>query len=180
MAIQKIIRQKVLPIILIFITLNVQAMINHITKIEVLGKTPQQLYTFMFSLDKDKYVRWHPTEHKDFKIIKETKDTIGSVFLFHEQMDKLTVKYNWQVVELVENHKIVMRAQFFMPVYLILDFDKTANGTLVTHTLQIGFKKKIMGLTDWFLQSFVFTHSKQKSLERHAHEEFKNLETLIL
>jgi hypothetical protein len=154
-------------------------MIDHITKIEVLGKTPNQLYAFMFSLDKAKYISWHPTEHKDFRIVKETKDIIGSVFFFHEQMDKLTVKYNWEVMELVENHKIVMKARYFLPVYLILDFDNTPNGTLVTHTLQIGYQKKITGRTDWFLQNFVFTKNKQASLERHAHEEFKNLEKLI-
>jgi hypothetical protein len=178
MVFQKAIHQKMLSIALIFITLNLHAMTNHITKIEVLGKKPQQIYEFMFGLNKEKYIRWHP-EHKDFRIVKETKDTLGSVFFFHEKMDKLTVKYNWEVVELATNHKIVMKAQYFIPLYLILTFDETPNGTLVTHELQIGFKKKITGLTDWFLLKFIFTQGKQQSNHRHANEEFKNLENLI-
>ncbi len=179
MAFQKNIYQKMLPIVFLFAVLNLDAMTNHITKIEVLGKKLYQIYEFMFGLNKEKYISWHPTEHKDFRIVKETKDTLGSVFFFHEKMDKLTVKYNWEVFELATNHKIVMKAQYFIPLYLILTFDETPNGTLVTHELQIGFKKKITGLTDWFLLKFIFTKGKQQSNHRHANEEFKNLENLI-
>ncbi|MFM2268668.1 MAG: hypothetical protein RL757_2109 [Bacteroidota bacterium] len=179
MAIQKNIYQKMLPIVFLLATLNVHSMTNYVTKIEVLGKKPQQIYDFMFSLDKAKYIAWHPTEHKDFKIIKQTKDTLGSVFFFSEKMDKLKVKYNWEVVQLVQNHKIVMKAQYFIPLYLSLTFDETPNGTLVTHELSIGFKKKITGLTDWFISTFVFGKNKQQSNRRHANEEFKNLENLI-
>ena len=169
-----------LPIAFLLAAINLQAMTNHITKIEVLGKKPQQIYDFMFSLDKAKYIAWHPTEHKDFRIVKETKDTVGSIFFFNEKMDKLKVKYNWEVMELVENHKIVMRAKYFIPLYLTLTFDETPNGTLVTHELAIGFKKKMTGFSDWFLLNFIFTKSKQQSNHRHANEEFKNLEHLLL
>jgi hypothetical protein len=63
-----------LPIVLLLLaTLNVHTMTNHVTKIEVLGKKPKQIYGFMFSLDKAKYIAWHPTEHKDFKIIKKQR-----------------------------------------------------------------------------------------------------------
>lgn len=153
-------------------------MINHLTKIEVLGKKSSQIYDFMFDLDKAKYISWHPKEHKDFKIIKETKDILGSVFLFHEKMDNLTVKYKWEVIELIKNHKIVMKAQYFIPIYLILIFDETQNGTLVTHDLQIGNKQKSR-VFDFFMGNFIFTKSKQQSLTRHANEEFKNLENLL-
>ena len=153
-------------------------MINHLTKIEVLGKKPNQIYDFMLSLDKAKYISWHPKEHKDFKIIKETKDVLGSVFLFHEKMNNLTVKYKWEVIEVSKNHKIVMKAQYFIPIYLILIFDETPNGALVTHDLQIGNKEKNL-VFDFFMGNFIFTKSKQQSLTRHANEEFKNLENLI-
>ena len=153
-------------------------MTNHITKIEVLGKTPKQIYDFMFVLDKAKYISWHPKEHKDFRIVKETEGIIGSVFFYHEQMDNLTVKYNWEVMELVENHKIVMKAHFFIPVFLTLILDETPNGTRVIHDLQIGNARK-SGVLDFFIRHFVFTKSKQATLTRHANEEFKNLESLI-
>jgi hypothetical protein len=153
-------------------------MTNHLTQIEIFGKEPKQIYDFMFSLDKAKYISWHPTEHIDYRIVKETKDILGSVFLFHEKMDKVTVKYKWELIELVENHKIVMKAQYFIPICLILIFDKTPNGTLVTHDLQIRkeFKSSVF---DFLIRNFIFTKSKQLSLTRHANEEFKNLEQLL-
>jgi hypothetical protein len=157
---------------------NAQAMTNHLTKIEILGKEPKQIYDFMFSLDKAKYISWHPTEHVDYRIVKETKEILGSIFFFHEKMDNVTVKYNWELIELVENQKIVIKAQFFIPIYLILIFDKTPNGTLVTHDLQIGKELKSSAF-DFFIRNFIFTKSKQHSLTRHANEEFKNLEQLL-
>jgi hypothetical protein len=153
-------------------------MTNHLTKIEILGKEPKQIYDFMFSLDKTKYISWHPTEHIDYRIVKETKEILGSVFFFHEKMDNVTVKYNWELIELVENQKIVMKAQYFIPISLILIFDKTPNGTLVTHDLQIGKELK-SGAFDFFIRNFIFTKSKQHALTRHANEEFKNLEQLL-
>jgi hypothetical protein len=167
-----------LPLAFLLASMNANAMTNQVTKVAVLGKTPSQIYDFMFGLDKEKYIAWH-LEHKDFKIIKQTTDTVGSVFFFHEQMDKLKVKYRWEVLEIVKNYKIVMKAQYFIPIYLILTLDETPNGTLVTHDLQIGYKQKTTGLIDWCIRNFVFTKSKRHSQDRHAIEEFKNLERLL-
>jgi hypothetical protein len=178
MAIQQNIHQKMLSIIFLLITFNLQAMTNHLTTIEVLGKKPHQIYDFMFGLDRVKYVNWH-SEHKDFRIVKETKDTIGSVFFFHEKMGNLTVKYNWEIIKLLPNKAIVMKAQYFIPVYLVLTFGETPNGTLVTHDLQIGNKQRPNAVLDFFIRNFIFTASKQQHLTRHAIEEFKNLEQLL-
>jgi hypothetical protein len=167
-----------LSLVFLLASINANAMTNQVTKVAVLGKTPSQIYDFMFGLDKEKYIAWHPQEHKDFKIIKQTTDIVGSIFFFHEQMDKLKVKYRWEVLEITKNHKIVMKAQYFIPIYLILTLDETPNGTLVTHDLQIGNKPNSK-LFDWFITSFVFTKSKQKSQDRHAIEEFKNLEKIL-
>jgi hypothetical protein len=178
MAFQKIIRQKMLSIAFLLLVINAQSMTNHITKVEILGKKPHQIYDFMFGLDKAKYMSWHPKEHIDFKIIKETKELLGSVFFYHEKMDNITVKYNWEVMELVDNHKIVMKAHYFIPIFLTLTLDETPNGTLVTHDLQIGKKQK-KGFLDFCVRNFLFTESKQATMTRHANEEFKNLESLI-
>ncbi len=164
--------------ILLFTAINTNAMTNQVTKIEVLGKTPSQIYDFMLNIDKEKYLAWHP-EHRDFKIIKQTKDTVGSLFFFHEQIDNLKVKYRWEVTKIDKNHKIVMKAQYFIPIYLVLTLDKTPKGTLVTHDLQIGYRQKITGLIDWFIRNLIFTKNKRHSQDRHAIEEFKNLEKIL-
>ena len=85
---QKNIYKKLLPIaILLSLSINCLAMQNFTTKIEVLGKSPKQIYDFMFQLDNEKYKAWH-NEHRDFRIIKQTADTLGSVFFFDEKMKK--------------------------------------------------------------------------------------------
>ncbi len=167
-----------LPIVFLLSAFNAHSMTHHTTQIEVLGRSPSQIYEFMFALDREKYLAWHP-EHLDFRIVKQTNDTLGSVFFFDEKMDKLRVKYRWEVVEIEPNHKIRMKALHAVPVYLTLTLQELPTGTLVTHDLTIGFERKITGFTDWFLMKFIFTKSKRRSIERHAKEEFKNLEGLI-
>ena len=73
----------------------------------------------------------------------------------------------------------IMKAIYKIPVYLILTFDETPNGTLVTHDLQIGNQQKSGGIKDWFIKKFIFTLSRKNALTKHAIEEFKNLEKLI-
>ena len=152
---------------------------NHITKIEIVGKQPSHIYDFMFSWDKPKYIAWHPEDHTAFIIIKQTEAIRGSVFYFDERIGDFRVNHQWEVVGVIKNHKIIMKAIYKIPIYLILTFDKTPNGTLVTHDLQIGNQRKSGGIKDWFIKKFIFTLSRQNALTKHAYEEFKNLEKLI-
>ncbi len=177
MAFQKNIQKKLLPLAFLLVANNLSAMTNFVTEIEIMGKKPFQIYAFMFGLDKPTYQAWHP-EHKDYKVIKQTKDTLGSVFFFSEKMDNLTVKYKWEVVQLAQNQKIVMKAKYPIPIFLTLTFTQTQNGTLVTHDLQIGGRRK-SPLFDFFIRKFIFSKRKAFALERHTIEEFKNLESLI-
>lgn len=167
-----------LSIILLLLTTHVFAM-NHITKIEIVGKQPSQIFDFMFSLDKSKYLAWHPEDHAGFMVIKQTEAIRGSVFYFDERIGNFRVNHQWEVVGVMKNHKIIMKAIYKIPIYLILTFDKTPTGTLVTHDLQIGNELKSGGIMDWFIKKFIFTISRQNALTKHAIEEFKNLEKLI-
>lgn len=113
-----------------------------------------------------------------FKVAKQTLDTVGAIFFFNEKMDNIKVKYIWEVKEIIANRQIVMKAKYFIPIYLRLTFDTTPNSTLVTHTLQVGNNPKSK-IFDWFITTFIFTKSKQNSQDRHAVQEFKNREQLI-
>lgn len=48
----------------------------------------------------------------------------------------------------------------------------------MVHDLQIG-KSSQSKLFNWFITHFVFNKRKQKAQDRHAKEEFKNLESLM-
>ena len=92
------------------------------------------------------------------------------------------VKYakDWITRLVKEENATTKDSTHMIPIYLILDFEETQNGTLVKHDLQLGYKKTWTGFVDWFIRSFIFTKSKQKSQDRHAIEEFKNLEKQIV
>jgi hypothetical protein len=68
------------------------------TVIIVHNKSPKQIYDFMFSLSQEKYLQWHP-EHKEFKIVKATTDTIGSIFYFYEIINGFKVNFNWKTIK---------------------------------------------------------------------------------
>ena len=159
-------------------------MIQIITKIIVKEKSPQQVFDWLHKLDQEKYLQWHPTAHKNFKLIKEAENLIGSVIYFDEIFEGIRVKGKWEFVEVKRNLPISfeakMKAKIFYPVYLHLSGQKINSDTEITHTLMIGFSfKGLEKVFDWFIRKFIFTERKIKALERHAAEEFKNLENII-
>ena len=148
------------------------------TEILVIGKSPNDIFNYMLNLDKDKYIKWHEKDHIDYKLIKQTTDTLGSIFYFDENIGgKLRTKYNWELFEMTTDNKLLMKAQYFIPIYLLLTFDKKTNGTLVTHQLQIGYKRNIV--MNWVIKTVKFGSKNQILVHEHAIEEFKNLEHLI-
>lgn len=159
-------------------------MIQIVTKIIVKGKSPQQIFDWMRNLNQEKYLQWHPIAHKTYRQSKETEDLIGSVIYFNEEIDSFRVDYEWEFVEVKKSLpisvEIKMKAKYFYPIYLNLSAKKVDIDTDVTHKLQIGFYA--MGLEkifDWFVRKFIFTKRQIEALERHATEEFKNLENII-
>ena len=145
-----------------------------ITEIIVHGISPKQIYDFMFSLTNEKYLQWH-REHKEFKVIKETKDTIGSVFYFNEVINDFKIDYDWKVVSVERNKKIIMKAsKYLIPIYLEITLKEEGNNTQVKHHLKTG-----NCVTYWIIKKYFFTEERSRDLDRHVKEEFTNLEWLI-
>lgn len=149
--------------------------VESITEITVHNKSPKQIYDFMFSLTQEKYLLWHP-EHKEFKLLKSTSDTIGSVFYFNEVIDGFKVDYNWKVIAVEKNKKILMKARkYSVRILFEITFKEDGNDTKVKHYLKIGNT-----FTSWIVKKYFFTDEVIKNLDRHVKEEFANLEWLIL
>lgn len=146
-----------------------------ITEITIRGKSPKEIYDFMFSLTQKKYILWHP-EHQEFKVIKTTAEITGSIFYFKEIINGFKIQYNWEVVQVMKNHKILMRAKYFYPISLELVLRAENNNTIVKHILKIGKKT---GFISKIISRYFFTEKVEKDLQRHAIEEFTNLEWLI-
>lgn len=149
------------------------------TKIDIKGKTPEEIYNWILNLDDDKYKKWHPRDHKEFKIIKRASDEIGSIVYFHEQFNSFVLKIKGELIKIKPSSLLVYKWKSFIPGYLFLSFETTKEGTLVTHTLKIGYVGMIGKITDWLMKKFYFAKHFEQALNRHAEEEFKNLEKII-
>ena len=148
------------------------------TEILVLGKTPKEIFSYMLNLDNNKYLKWHK-DHLEYKLVKQTVDGLGSIFYFDEEMGgKLRVKYKWELIEMETNKKLLTKAQSIIPIYLLLTFEIQNGGTLVSHQLQLGYKK--YNLINWLIKKLKFGTKNQRIVHEHAIEEFKNLEHLII
>lgn len=155
-------------------------MITFTTIIEITGKSPNQIYDWILNLDNDKYKRWHPA-HKEWKTIKRTPNEIGSIIYLDEQFNHFRIKLTGELVDLAPNRFLFYKGRnnLLIPGYLSLSFEATNAGTKVIHEIGAGYKRLLGKIIDWFLRKFYLTKIFEEALEKHAKEEFKNLEKLL-
>ena len=155
-------------------------MIRIVTRIVVNAKSSLQISRWMRTLNREKYLQWHQA-HKDYKRIKITRSFVGSVIYFDETIEDLRIRFRWEVIELRGNELLIMKARFFYPIYLQLSLKEINGNTEVLHELRIGFELcGVEKIFDALISLFVFTNKRAKALDRHATEEFGNLERLIV
>lgn len=153
-------------------------MITFTTIVEVTGKSPDQVYDWVLNLNNDKYRRWHPA-HKEWKTIKRTHNEMGSIVYLDEQFNHFRLKLTGKLVEVKPNRFLLYKWKSLISGYLSLTFESTNTGTKVTHEVGIGYKGLLGKIIDWLLRKFYLTKAFEEALEKHAKEEFRNLEEII-
>lgn len=153
-------------------------MITFTTTVEVTGKSPDQIYDWVLNLDNDKYKRWHPA-HKEWKGIKRTSNEIGSIAYLDEQFNHFRLKLTGELVEVKPNRFLLYKWKSPISGYLSLAFEPTNTGTKVIHEVGVGYGGLFGRIIDWVLRKFYLTKAFEEALEKHADEEFKNLEELV-
>lgn len=154
-------------------------MIRIITRIIVNGKSPLQVSRWLRTLNRKQYLQWHQA-HKDYKRIKMTRAFVGSIIYFDEIIEGFRIKFKWKVVKLKDSELLILKACFFYPIFLHLSLKMINGNTVVSHELRIGFE--FHGFEKFFdvpIKLFVFTDKIATALDKHAKEEFRNLEQLI-
>lgn len=142
-------------------------------------KSISKIYDWLLNLDNERYLKWH-SAHKSFTRIKETENFVGSIFHFDEVINGFRINFKWEIVEIKPDEFIKLKAKIFFPIYILLSMKNVNGDTVIIHQLNVGFS--FMGLEkifDWLVSHFILTQKKVKALDRHATEEFKNLENLI-
>lgn len=165
---------------IIYFVMRKNNMMTFTTTVEVAGKTPEQIYDWILNLDNEKYKQWHPG-HKEWKTIKRTSNEIGSIVYLDERFDHIRLKFTGEVIEAKLNSFLLYKLKSPIPIpgYLSLSFKPTKTGTKVIHEVGVGYEGLFGKIVDWFLRKFYLTRSFEKALEKHANEEFKNLEKLL-
>jgi len=102
-------------------------MITLNTKIEIEGKTPEQIYKWLIDLDNEKYKKWHPA-HKEWRIIRQTPHKIGSTVYFDEQFNNFRLRLTGKLIELKPNKYLLCKLKSPVPGHLSLTFEATKKG----------------------------------------------------
>jgi hypothetical protein len=155
-----------------------EEMITLTAKIEIEGKTPEQIYKWLIDLDNEKYRKWHP-DHREWRIIRQTPDIIGSVVYFDERFNHFRLKLTGKLIELKPDEYLLFKLKSPVPAHLSLTIKATRKGTSVTHEVRAGYDGGFGKITDWFLRKLYLPKEFEEALAKHAREEFKNLERLL-
>ena len=94
------------------------------TKIEIKGKTPEQIYNWILNLDDEKYKKWHHT-YKAWKTIKRTPNEMGSIVYLDEQFNQFRLKHTGKLVEVKPNRFLFYKWKSLISGYISLAFEST-------------------------------------------------------
>jgi hypothetical protein len=151
-------------------------MVTFETKISVNGKSRFQIIRFLNKLNKENYLSWHD-EHLDFSWLVKNKKLKGSRLHISENISGWKIKNNWEVIEVEENTRILLRAERRVPLYFEIELNDADGGTVVVHHISLGFGgflgRIINPLLSFFVRSTVI-----KSYRRHTVEEYRKLEEI--
>jgi len=154
-------------------------MINCKTVVNVKERSAEQVFDWIVKLNQERYLLWHP-DHIRYEVRKRNESYLGSVVYYEQEVGRSGENFHWQVVEVVENERILYKAQFIYPIHLLLEMKDTEHGVEITHDLQLGYVGGIISrLLDGIVKRFMFTEQDQKINDEHVKEEFKILEKLI-
>lgn len=152
---------------------GVSGQVETITQLRVHNQSPEKIYQFLLTLTPEKYLQWHP-DHREFKVIKSTKEITGSIFYFREEINGFKSEHEWKVIALQPNKSITLKtSQFGISLVIEIQLATAGADTEVKHCLKIG-----KGMTNWLVK-FFFTEKVRTDLQQHVREEFQNLEKML-
>lgn len=152
-------------------------MIEIVTKVVIHKKSPEQVFNFLLSLNKDTYRAMAPKAHKDFKILKPVETITGSIYYFHEKIGELDISHVWLATKAKRNEYLFQKAQMLYPVTIEIYLTKIKEGTKLTQKILVGFTLfGIERIFDCFIRLFILAFQQTQMLHNHTIEEFSSLE----
>ena len=141
-----------------------------LTSIDHVSAPPERVWHFLTHLHEgDTYLRWHPTDHKAFRLLGGDGQTVGSTFNAVEMLGgkKFSLKYRLNRTE-PQKYLEYGAAGLLRPLRLVTGtFTLKPSGdnqTELVARVHIGYKLPVV---DWLVRAFVDT----AAITKHMNEE---------
>ena len=152
-----------------------------VMKAEVIvsGLSGRKISDFMLHCIDEDYQNWWPGTHLSFHTTRRFSNDIGNLVYFDEYVGKHRVMFNGVVVRNITGKVIVwqMKKAIKLPAWMVLEFNDSDDGVVITHTLKVGFTG-VGRLLDPILRLYLST-SFEKELEEHTKIEFTKLAAIL-
>lgn len=154
-------------------------MIKLETKVQIKNHHAKDFFKFFINCDDAEYQQWWPGEHFSFHTILKKTDNVGNIVYFDEKIAGRRLKFKATIIKVSPDRFITYQMiDFFrLPAWLTVMFEDADNGTIVTHTLLVGYE----GIGRIFdpLFGLYLTKKFEKDLSDHALKEFQLLAELL-
>jgi hypothetical protein len=139
------------------------------------GITGEQITDFMLNPTDDRYRAWWPGTHLQLHVVTPADQHLGDLVWMDELVGSRRLRMYAVVVEACPGHRIVWQFRRWVPLpgWLRLEVFDQADGCLVRHTIEVGYR----GLGRFLDPIFRLYLSPRfaAELDAHVHTEFPRL-----
>ena len=149
------------------------------TKVHIANVTGTEMIDFLLHCTDREYQAWWEGTHLEFHTIKCYPNDVGNLVYMDEFVGKKRVRMQAIVTEVVPGQRIVWQLKKIirLPVWLTLDLKDDAEGVMLTHTIQAGFKG-VGKILDPVLRIY-FSDEFSRAMDEHATIEFPKLGEML-
>jgi hypothetical protein len=149
------------------------------SQVYVEGISGKVVYDFLVNPSDDAYQRWWPGVHLQLHVLRSCPGHVGDLLYMDEYVGTRRLRMQCVVTEAESGRRLVwaMKRLIRLPARLILDLEDHAEGVVITHTIEAGFRG-MGGLLDPLLRLYLDTQFA-RDMDEHAHAEFPMLGRLL-
>jgi hypothetical protein len=137
--------------------------------------TGSEITEFLLNPTDDRYQAWWPGTHLQFHVVAATPEHLGETVWMDEFVGSRRLRMTGIVVEVEPGRRIVWQLKRWirLPAWLRLELADQADGCLVRHTVQVGYRG-LARVLDPILRLYV-SRRFAAELDEHVRTEFPKL-----
>jgi hypothetical protein len=137
--------------------------------------TGSEITEFLLNPRDDRYQAWWPGTHLQFHVVEATPGHLGEIVWMDEYVGSRRLRLTGIVVEVEPGRRIVWQLKRWirLPAWLRLELADQADGCLVRHTVQVGYRG-LARVLDPILRLYV-SRRFAAELDEHVRTEFPKL-----